>query len=132
MILRHKGDLEGTTSAVQTDDWSTVRFLLREDGAGLTVTDGRIREGSDAVYGYEHHQEVCYCLEGDATLEELDTGRVHRVGPGTLWLARRGERFRFVVREEIRLVSVFTPALVGPETNDEAGSFPLLGPDPQA
>ena len=126
MIIRHKEDLRGTARAVETGAWSTTRFLLREDGVGLTLTDVTVRQGSDAVYGYRHHVEVCYCLEGEATLEELATGRVHAVRPGTLWAAAKGERFRFRALAPTRLVSVFTPALVGPEVNDQEGSFPLL------
>lgn len=124
MIVHRKQELQGSSRAVTTSAWSTVRLLLAEDGAGFTLTDVVIHAGSSAVYGYRHHIEACYCLEGRATLEELATGRVHEVTPGLLWAATRHERFRFTAHEPTRLISVFTPALTGHEVNDPDGSFP--------
>ena len=126
MLIKHKADLQGTPRAMSTDLWSTTRFLLREDGAGLTLTDVTIAKDDGHIYGYQHHSEVGYCLEGLATLEDLATGEIHDITPGSLWLAHKGERFRFVALETTRLITIFTPALVGPEVNDENGSFPLL------
>ena len=50
MIVKHKPDLAGTARVVETPEYQTTRFLLREDGVGLTLTDIVIRAGSDAVY----------------------------------------------------------------------------------
>ena len=124
MLVRHKAALEGTAREVETDLWRTVRFLLREDGYGVTLTDVTIKPGPPAVYGYDHHTEVCYCLEGRATFEELETGRRHEIRPGSLWAVHPGERFRFTAHLPTRLVSVCRPPLAGPEVNDEAESFP--------
>lgn len=126
MIIKHKRDLEGTSNAVSTADWSTIRFLLQADGVGITVTDVVIHAGSDAIYHYKNHTEVCYCLEGKATLEDLQANMTHRVTAGTLWVCHKGEKFRFIAEMPTRLVSIFMPALVGPEVNDAEGSFPLL------
>jgi len=106
--------------------FSTTRFLLREDGAGLTLTDVTLKGGSSTVFARQHHSEVGYCLEGRATLEDLSVGEIHTIVPGSLWLTSKGERFRLTTLEDLRLITIFTPALVGPEVNDENGSFPLL------
>lgn len=53
-------------------------------------------------------------------------GEVHQIGPGTLWALPDHDRFRFIAVTDTRLVSIFTAALVGPETHDESGSFPVL------
>lgn len=126
MLIRHKADLEGTPRALEGEMFSTTRFLLREDGAGLTLTDVSLKGGSSTVFARQHHFEVGYCLEGRATLEEISTREIHDIGPGSLWSAQKGERFRLTVFEDLRLITIFTPALVGPEVNDENGSFPLL------
>ncbi len=126
MIIRHKAELVGSSRAVATDKWSTTRFLLREDGVGLTLTDITLHRAPPTVYGYRHHVEVGYCLAGHAWLEDLGNGTTHDIGPGTLWAAAKGERFRFEVVESVRLITIFVPALVGPEVNDTDGSFPLL------
>ncbi|MEM6380235.1 MAG: ectoine synthase [Bacteroidota bacterium] len=126
IIVKHKSDLLNTERAVETDDYSTVRLLLKKDGAGLTVTDVMIKGQSDSIYGYKHHKEICYCLEGEATLVDLENGIEHTIKPGSLWAATNHEKFRFIAHKPTRLISIFDPALVGPETNDEEGSFPLL------
>lgn len=127
MIVHRKEELARSSRAVTTAAWSTVRLLLAEDGAGFTLTDVVVRAGSSAIYGYKHHVEACYCLEGRATLEELATGIVHEVGPGFLWAATEHERFRFTAHEPTRLISVFVPPLTGREVNDAEGSFPPAG-----
>jgi len=126
MLIRHKADLQGTPRAITGEMFSTTRFLLREDGAGFSLTDVTLKGGSSTVFARQHHSEVGYCLEGRATLEDLATGEIHDIRPGSLWQAQKGERFRLTVLEPIRLITIFTPALVGPEVNDENGSFPLL------
>ena len=126
MIIRRKNELAGTARRVGTDKWQTTRLLLREDGAGLTVTDVTLKAGSDAIYGYKHHVEIGYCLEGEAEITELATGLVHKITPGTLFAAAKGERFRWRSEQPTRLITVFNPALVGPERNDAEGSFELL------
>jgi L-ectoine synthase len=126
MIVKHKAELQGTERALQTEDFSTTRFLLREDGVGLTMTDVTYHASVDATYRYKNHVEVVYCLEGEATLEDLETGEVHQIRPGTLWALPHHERVRYVSITPTRLISIFVPALVGPELHDEEGSFPLL------
>jgi L-ectoine synthase len=126
MVVKHKHELAGTSRAMGTDKWQTTRLLLREDGVGLTVTDVTLGAGSEAIYGYKHHVEIGYCLEGEATITELATGVVHVIKPGSLFAAARGERFRWRSDQPTRLITIFNPALAGPEVNDADGSFPLL------
>lgn len=85
-----------------------------------------IKGESKGIYHYKHHKEICYCLEGDATLIDLDNNIEHHIKPGSLWAAVGHEKFRFIANKPTRLISIFDPALIGPETNDEEGSFPLL------
>ncbi len=126
MRVKHRDQGDGAKGSVATDKWATTRMLLREDGFGLTVSDVRVPAGSEGVYGYKHHVEVCYCIEGEAELEELASGVLHRIRPGSLWAAEKGERLRLAVKTDFRVIAVFVPALVGPETSDAEGSFPLL------
>jgi L-ectoine synthase len=111
-----KAQLTGTDRHVRTAAYETHRFLLAGDGAEVTVTDVVLRPGIEATYGYDRHVEVAYCLEGAATLTDLETGATHAIAPGTLWVAPRGSRFRFVAAEPTRLVCVFTPPFAGRET----------------
>lgn len=111
-----KSDLAGTSRHVTTHAYETTRFLLREDDAGVTLTDIVIAPGVEETYGYDAHIEVAYCIEGRATLTDLSSGEAHSIEPGTLWAARQGERFRFIAHEPTRLICAFTPPFGGAET----------------
>lgn len=85
MIVLHKADLKGTGRSLKTPEYETTRFLLREDGVGLTLTDITLKAGVDVVYEYENHVDVVYCLAGTSTVEDLATGEVHQISRETLW-----------------------------------------------
>jgi L-ectoine synthase len=111
-----KDELLGTSRHVKNDVYDTVRFLLEADGLGVTVTDNTLAPGREEIYGYDHHVEIAYCLEGDAELEEIGTGRVLKIMPGTMWVAEKGSRFRFLAHAPTRVICVFTPPFSGQET----------------
>ncbi len=102
-----------------------LRYLLREDGVGFTVSDIRIEAGSDMVLWYKNHIEANYVLEGERSVEDLETGTVYELAPGTMYVLDKHDRHRFRSKTRMRMICVFTPALVGGETHDEDGSYPL-------
>ncbi len=112
----HKSELAGTARHVRNDTYETYRFLLSADGVGVTITDIVLVPGIEATYGYDDHIEMAYCIEGQATLTDIATGTVHPIKPGTMWIARRGETFRFIASQATRLICVFNPAFEGHET----------------
>ena len=59
-------------------------------------------------------------------LTDLATGVVHRLAPGSMYALDRHDRHRLDSITAMRIVCVFTPALVGGETHDADGSYPLL------
>ena len=85
MIVRTRSDLKGTKGDMHTKNWSSLRFLHKEDGMNLTVTDTTLEAGMDQVIWYKHHFEACYCLDGEGTIEDLATGTIHAIVPGTLY-----------------------------------------------
>lgn len=114
-IIR-KEQLVGSERHLRTETYETVRFLLAADQAEVTVTDVTLIPDVEAEYGSEQHQEIAYCIEGNAELIDSATWQTHQIEPGVLWLARRGERFRFRAHTPTRLICVFTPPFVGHET----------------
>ncbi|WP_376088965.1 ectoine synthase [Roseomonas sp. CCTCC AB2023176] len=111
-----KAALQGTSRHVVHDTYETTRFLLAEDGLGVTVTDIVLQPGVEATYGYDEHVEIAYCLEGRAVIHEVGSGRRLDVAAGSLWVAERGDRFTFLASEPTRLICVFTPPFRGHET----------------
>lgn len=111
-----KNDLVGTDRHVRHEAYETYRLLLAADGAEVTVTDIVLNPGIEATYGYDKHLEIAYCIEGRADIVDLTTGTRSVIEPGTLWVAERGDRFRFKADEPTRLICVFTPPFTGSET----------------
>jgi L-ectoine synthase len=116
-----KSKLTGTARHVRNETYETYRFLLSTDGVGVTITDIVLAPGIEATYGYDDHIEMAYCIKGDAILTDIATGTAHPIKPGTMWIARRGETFRFLAMQPTRLICVFNPAFEGHETGFAKG-----------
>ena len=115
MRILHRDTLPASRH-VSAPTYDTVRLLIAEDDATIGLTDITLHPGIPAVYGYDHHLEVVYCLEGSAEIDKLDDAPVEQITPGSVWIARPGERFRFIAHAPTRLICVFTPPLQGDET----------------
>ena len=127
MIVRTVEDLKTQGSYREKPGvWSSARYLLRRDGMGFTVTHTTVSAGSSQTMQYKNHVEANLVIEGEGELTDLATGTVHRLAPGTMYALDRHDRHRIDARTGIRIVCVFAPALVGPETHDEEGSYPIL------
>lgn len=125
MIVRTVEDVAGTAAQVAGDLWTSTRLLLRGDGMGFTMTETLIEPEMDDTFWYKRHLEACFCVEGEAEVEDLETGEVHQIRPGTLYALDRHDRHRLRTKTRVRLICVFTPALRGDETHDDDGSYLL-------
>ena len=123
MIIKRKEDVIGTKGDARGDRWSSLRLLHEEDGMGVTLTDSFLEPGFDMVLWQKRHLEACYCLEGEGTVEELDSGTVHEITPGTLYAMNAHDRHRIRARTRMHIVCTFFPALTGHEVHDEDGSL---------
>ena len=125
MIVRALEDLKTQGSYREKPGvWSSARYLLRRDGMGFTLTSTTVAAGSSQTMQYKHHLEANLIIEGEGRLTDLATGAVHRLAPGTMYALDRHDRHRIDADTDLRIVCVFSPALVGPETHDEDGSYP--------
>ena len=115
MRVIRKDELNGSSRRIQNDNYTTTRFLLASDQAGVSLTDIVLMPGIREAYGYAALTESAYCLEGEATVTEA-AGKREAITPGTMWVAEPGETFRFVAIRPTRLICVFTPPLEGDET----------------
>ena len=127
MIVRTVEDLKTHGSYREKPGvWSSARYLLRRDGMGFTLTETTVAAGSSQTMQYKNHVEANLIIEGEGDVTDLATGRVHRLKPGTMYALDRHDRHRIDAITDMRLVCVFSPALAGPETHDEDGSYPML------
>lgn len=56
-------------------------------------------------------------------MEELDTGTVHEIGPGTLYAMNNHDRHRIRAKTQMRVICTFVPPLDGTEKHDSDGSL---------
>ena len=123
MIVKTLEDVIGTKGEVHGDKWHSMRLLHVDDGLGVTLTDTILEAGFEMVLWQKNHLEACYCLEGEGTVEELETGRKHDVKPGTLYAMNSHDRHRIRAKTRMRIVCTFFPALIGDEVHDADGSL---------
>mgnify|MGYP005703001473 CR=1 FL=1 len=127
MIVRHLDDLKRDGSYRENPGvWSSARYLLRRDGVGITLTETRVSAGSSQEMEYRNHVEANLVIEGRATLTDVTSGQTFQLEAGSMYTLDGHERHRLVAHTDLRIVCVFLPALVGPESHDEHGSYPLL------
>ncbi len=123
MIVTQLEDLLDTDRDVRGTVWASRRFLLAEDGLGFTMTETTVDPGTEQVMWYKHHVEANYVIEGEGEVENVATGDVFPLLPGSMYALDKHEKHRLKAVSRMRLVCVFTPALTGRETHDEDGSY---------
>jgi len=126
MIVRTLDELKGTDRAttVAHGTVGAVRYLLRDDGAGFSVSDVTVPAGTGNVLQYRHHVEANLVLEGEGTVEDLASGKTHRLAPGAIYVVFPQDRHRVRAETTMRIISIFNPPLVGTENHDDDGGYP--------
>ena len=130
MIVRNLKNMEGTDRQVSADTWTSRRLLLRGDNMGFSLHDTLIFAGTSTTMHYQNHLEAVYCIEGQGKLINLETGEEHTVEPGMVYALDQHDRHTLVAETQLRMICVFNPPLVGPESHDGNGAYPLLESEP--
>ncbi len=126
MIVRYSEDLVGGPNHSEFATGTSLRMLTRIDGVGFSLHDTHLKAGSTLTLEYKNHIEANYILEGEGELENLETGEVFEVRPGMSYTLDHHDRHQMRTKTDVRIICVFTPALVGTEKHDADGSYPLL------
>ncbi len=108
------------------------RYINRKDDFGLTISVPTASAGADAVLWYKNHVEANYIIEGKAMVEDITTNEKWDLEPGSLYVVGPRDRHRLKAETDIRLMSIFNPALTGDEAHDADGSYPPTGDVPTA
>ena len=128
MIVRNLNDAESAGRRVQSPSSESVRLLLAEDGMGFSLNVTTLKPGVEVRMRYHSHLEAVYCVAGQGSIEDEVSGAVHLIAPGTLYALDRHDAHVLRSETELELLCVFNPALVGTETRDASGGYPLLDP----
>lgn len=126
MIVKSLEEIIGTEDETSGENWTSRRFLLNKDGVGFSVNDTLIKAGTENFFWYKNHIESVYCIEGDGEIEKVETGEVWQLKAGTMYTLNENDKHLLRARTQMRMVCVFNPPLVGTETHNEEGYYPLL------
>ena len=128
MIIRHLADILNTPAHVTGDAFESRRLLLADDGLGYSLHDTFVKAGTEQRLEYKNHVESNYCFSGTGEVENVATGEVFPLAPGSLYVLDNNEAHILRAHTDMRLVCIFTPALTGTETHDESGSYAASDP----
>ena len=126
MIIRTLDGIAGTARDVQGDGWRSRRILLRDDGMAHSLHWTEVPAGTVQNLWYKQHLEANLVISGTGEVEDVATGEIHRLAPGTLYALDKHDRHILRAHTDLALVCVFTPALTGAETHDADGSYVLV------
>ena len=129
MLVRKIDEIRGTAREVhaENDNWVSTRLPLKDDNMGFSLHETIIHAGTETMIWYKNHLEAVYCLEGKGEVETVEDGRVYSIVPGTMYALDSNDKHYLRAFEDMRLVCVFNPALVGSEVHQEDGSYPIIG-----
>ncbi|HEV2514453.1 MAG TPA: ectoine synthase [Devosia sp.] len=123
MIVRDLTEARAGDRLVIADGWDSTRLLLAGDAMGFSFHITRIHANTSHVFHYKHHFESVYCISGEGSIEELDTGKVHQIRPGVLYALDRNDRHRLSATTEMVMACCFNPPVSGREVHREDGSY---------
>jgi L-ectoine synthase len=93
---------------------------------GFSLHETTIFAGTETYMHYKNHLEAVYCIGGEGEIEDLDSGETHEIFNGVMYALNAHDRHCLRTRSDMRLICVFTPALVGSERHDSDGGYPLI------
>lgn len=126
MIVRHLKDVENSDRMVKTDNWTSARMSLAEDGMGFSFHITTIFAGTETPIHYKNHLETVYCMSGNGEIETLADGKVYKIEPGVVYILDQHDKH--LLRggtEDMKLACVFNPPLNGREVHDKDGAYAL-------
>lgn len=132
MIVRTLAEISGTDRDVQAETWNSQRLLLARDGQSFSMHETVLYAGTETTMWYANHVEAVYCVGGEGELVNDETGEVHPLRDGTLYLLDGHEHHRVRAHADLRMVCVFTPPVTGREVHDETGAYPLIVEETEA
>ena len=125
MIVRSLNEARKSQRRVSTDNWESVRLLLKNDDMGFSFHITTIYAGTVNEMWYKNHLESVFCMSGTGELEDLETGQVHRIEPGVIYALDKHDRHILRGITDLTLACVFNPPLNGKEVHDEDGAYRL-------
>ena len=127
MIVRNLQDAMASNRFVKdpNGNWDSTRLLLKEDGMGFSFHITTIYKGADFKMHYQNHFESVYCMSGEGEIENLETGEVHPIQEGTVYLLDQHDAHILRAFSEMKMACAFNPPLNGKEVHNKEGAYEL-------
>lgn len=126
MIVRTLKDCENSERCVVSENWESVRMLLKDDNMGFSFHITTIKANTETHIHYKNHLESVYCMSGNGEIQTLADGKVYPIEAGTLYiLDQHDEHLLRGGSEDMKMACVFNPPLSGKEVHDQDGVYPL-------
>lgn len=132
MIVRDLAQAEKSNRRITAENWESTRLLLRSDGMGFSVHVTTIKAGTITPMWYRNHLEAVLCIEGEGEVETVDDNEVYSLRPGVIYALDQNDKHILRAKTQLRMVCVFNPALIGKETHDAQGAYPLEAEEVEA
>lgn len=125
MIVRQLQDAEKSGRKIQSEGWDSTRLLLKSDNMGFSFHITTIYKDAELPLHYQNHLESVYCVSGAGSIEDLATGEIHPITPGTIYALDQNDKHILRATEEMKMACVFNPPLHGKEVHNAEGAYEL-------
>lgn len=127
MIVRTLEECQNSERRVVSDNWESVRMLLKEDQMGFSFHITTIYAGTETHIHYQNHLESVYCMSGEGEIEIIG-GETYKIKPGVLYILDKNDDHYLRANEgtPMHMACVFNPPLTGQEVHDENGVYPVV------
>ncbi len=86
MIVKSLTDVIGSQDHATGDGWESRRLLLARDDLGYSLHDTVVMEGQTLDLEYKNHIETNYCIAGEGTVENVETGEIFLFSADTVYV----------------------------------------------
>ena len=125
MIVRQLSEAENSNRKVVSEGWDSTRLLLKNDNMGFSFHITTIYRDAELPLHYQNHLESVFCVSGEGSIEDLATGVVHAITPGTMYALDKNDKHILRATQEMKMACVFNPPLHGKEVHNAEGAYEL-------
>lgn len=126
MIVRKLAEAERGPRRVDSQGWTSVRLLLKDDAMGFSFHITTIHPGAELPMHYRNHLECVYCISGTGSIEDVARGERYLIEPGVMYALDQHDQHVLRADPGVELVTacVFNPPLTGHEVHGPDGAYP--------
>lgn len=125
MIVRTLSSAEQSPRRITSNGWESTRLLLKDDNMGFSFHITTIYNGANLEMHYQNHLESVYCISGEGQIEDLASGKIHPIIPGTIYALDKHDKHILRAHTEMKMACVFNPPLHGKEVHNAEGAYEL-------